>query len=341
MWTRNMAPCVAADRGSSSKPAAPLTAAVTGLGRRLKAPPPFAAVRGAKVQRRSLQQQLLVRAAEQATEAVSADAGDGEEEFFEVNLDKPIGVKFARGNDGGAYVVRLDGKSGNIDERITPGDKLIYVSASFGDEVWEARNFGQVMYAMRTRVGGIYMKFKRNNGDMSALQEEELTEAERMWRAERAGGNYGAGTKEVQTRNYIARKEAERKRREMFDDSLALFKQGKVEEALIEFENVVSLEPKNYVGDNFSRVTDIYRVSQYNMACCYSVLDQPEPGLEALKIALDFGYEDYAKVRADPNLANLRKSPKFKSLIDKYDEPVINEEAINAIKSFFSFGKKN
>lgn len=45
-------------------------------------------------------------------------------------------------------------------------------------------------------------------------------------------------------------------------------------QALIEFENVVSLEPKNYVGDNFSRVTDIYRVSQYNMGCCYSVLDQ-------------------------------------------------------------------
>lgn len=46
----------------------------------------------------------------------------------------------------------------------------VEVSASFGDEVWEARNFGQVMYAMRTRVGGIYMKFKKNNGDMSALQ---------------------------------------------------------------------------------------------------------------------------------------------------------------------------
>ncbi len=61
-------------------------------------------------------------------------------------------------------------------------------------------------------------------------QEEELTEAERMWKRERAGGNYGAGTKEVQQRNYIARKEAERKRREIFDDALAMFKQGKVEE---------------------------------------------------------------------------------------------------------------
>lgn len=57
-----------------------------------------------------------------------------------------------------------------------------------------------------------------------------MTEAERMWKRERAGGNYGAGTKEVQQRNYIARKEQERKRRELFDDALAMFKQGKVEE---------------------------------------------------------------------------------------------------------------
>ncbi len=33
-----------------------------------------------------------------------------------------------------------------------------------------------------------------------------------------------------QERNYIARKEAERKRRELFDDALAKFKKGKVEE---------------------------------------------------------------------------------------------------------------
>jgi hypothetical protein len=30
------------------------------------------------------------------------------------------------------------------------------------------------------------------------------------------------------------------------------------------------MEPKNYVGDNFSRITDIYRVTQYNIACCYA-----------------------------------------------------------------------
>lgn len=36
-------------------------------------------------------------------------------------------------------------------------------------------------------------------------------------------------------------------------------------QALIDFENVLSMEPKNYLGDDFSRVTQIYRVTQYNI----------------------------------------------------------------------------
>lgn len=140
----------------------------------------------------------------------------------QVFLDKPLGVKFARGNDGGAYVTRRcpflaavlllwsavlccctaccfpqllrcmlrhvvctvrsdvclprsnhklsytgslpaqlalqlsqpipcpllllcsDPKLGNTDERIEAGDKVVKVSASFGDDVWDALNFGQV-----------------------------------------------------------------------------------------------------------------------------------------------------------------------------------------------------
>lgn len=34
------------------------------------------------------------------------------------------------------------------------------------------------------------------------------------------------------------------------------------------------MEPKNYLGDNFARVTQVYRVTQYNIACCYSSLNQ-------------------------------------------------------------------
>lgn len=43
------------------------------------------------------------------------------------------------------------------------------VSASFGTDVWEAQNFGQVMYAIKTRNGDVYLKMKRNFGDTSGL----------------------------------------------------------------------------------------------------------------------------------------------------------------------------
>ena len=268
-------------------------------------------------------------------------AAAGKEEFYEVYLSKPLGVKFARGNDSGAYVVLTDPKLGNTSPEITAGDKVVKVSASFGGDVWEALNFGQVIYAIKTRNGEVYLKLKKNYGDMSALEEEELTEAEKQFKSERSGGNYGSGTKEVQERNYIARKEAERKRRELFDDALSKFKGGKTEEALIDFENVLSLEPKNYLGDDFSRVTAIYRVTQYNIACCYSTLGQTDAGIDALDSALAAGFEDYAKVRRDPNLKNLRENPKFTTLINRYDEPLINEAAVKALKSLFSFGKKS
>jgi hypothetical protein len=65
-------------------------------------------------------------------------------ETYEVFLQKPLGIRFARGRDGEAYVARSDPALGNTDPRVTPGDKLVQVSASFGADVWDAKNFGQV-----------------------------------------------------------------------------------------------------------------------------------------------------------------------------------------------------
>lgn len=175
-----------------------------------------------------------------------------------MDLPKPLGLKFARGSDGGAYVVVNDPALGNTDPRIQvrvgdtaahvshhnsagvsspcqifyciylchsvgdtllslllacvhamlrqnhtaiilphhgaptpagsichphlphmlpphtchtqPGDKVVKISASFGTDVWDAQNYGQIMYAIRTRSGTVYMQLKCNGGDMSALQ---------------------------------------------------------------------------------------------------------------------------------------------------------------------------
>ena len=52
---------------------------------------------------------------------------------------------------------------------VQPGDQIVAVSASFGTDVWEAKNFGQVMYAIKTRNGQVYMKLKRNFGDLGSF----------------------------------------------------------------------------------------------------------------------------------------------------------------------------
>ncbi|KAK9834004.1 hypothetical protein WJX81_002301 [Elliptochloris bilobata] len=291
--------------------------------------------------RRPQASRLVAHAAEVKEQAAPPATEAGAEEFYEVYLDKPLGVRFSRGNDGGAYIVRSDPNLGSTDPNIEPGDQIVSISASFGTDVWEAKNFGQVMYAIKTRNGQVYMKLKRNFGDLSSFVEQEMSDIEKQFKQERGGGNYGVGTKEKQQANYVARKEAETRRRELFDQALGKFKAGDIEGALIDFEEVISMEPKNYLGDDFSRVTQIYRVAHYNVACCYSVVNQVDAGLEALDTAMSAGFEQFGKIRSDPNLESLRKSPKFKEVIDRYDEPVFNDNAIKVLKSIFSFGKNN
>ena len=56
-----------------------------------------------------------------------------------------------------------------------------------------------------------------------------MSDSERQFKQERGGGNYGVGTKEKQQANYMARKEAEVRRGELFDQALTKFKAGDIE----------------------------------------------------------------------------------------------------------------
>jgi hypothetical protein len=59
-----------------------------------------------------------------------------------------------------------------------------------------------------------------------------------------------------------------------------------------------------------------------------------DEGLRSLDLAMAAGFEDYAKVRSDKNLAAVRASPKFEKLINAYDEPVINWGAVQGTFGF-------
>lgn len=47
------------------------------------------------------------------------------------------------------------------------------------------------------------------------------------------------------------------------------------------------------------------------------------------------------QIRSDKNLEYLRQDERFGSMMNKFDEPILNENAIKALKSIFSFGKKD
>lgn len=46
------------------------------------------------------------------------------------------------------------------------------------------------------------------------------------------------------------------------------------------------------------------------------------------------------QIRGDANLAYLREDERFVPMMNKFDEPIINENAVRALKNLFSFGKK-
>ena len=61
-----------------------------------------------------------------------------------------------------------------------------------------------------------------------------------------------------------------------------------------------------------------------NAATQVTLVLQTDAGLESLDVAMKSGFDQFNKIRNDPNLEKLRQSQKFKTLMDQYDEPVID-----------------
>ncbi len=78
---------------------------------------------------------------------------------------------------------------------------------------------------------------------------------------------------------------------------LSFNRSGDYQAALLDWENVLGLEPMGYMSDRGSQISQIYQVAAFNIACCYSKMGEVTAGLEALEEALKSGYEDYDKIR--------------------------------------------
>lgn len=54
----------------------------------------------------------------------------------------------------------------------------------------------------------------------------------------------------------------------------------------------------------------------YNLGCSYSLLNQLDDALAALQRAASLGYRDLDYLQKDPDLVNVRRSPKFRQLLE-------------------------
>lgn len=274
---------------------------------------------------------MIAKASETESKAeTGGEKGEGEEPFeeYEVEIVQPYGLKFRKGRDGGTYIDAI-AAGGSADKAgvFSVGDKVLATSAVFGTEIWPAAEYGRTMYTIRQRIGPLLMKMQRRFGKVE--DSGELTEKE-IIRAERNSGFISDRVREIQLQNATRKKEQKENRIRDLREGLKLYKTAKYEEALEKFESVLGSKPDAFEAS----------AASYNVACCYSKLNQVQAGLSALEDALQSGYEDFKRIRTDPDLANLRKSEEFDTLLKRFDESFINESAINAIKSLFGFGKK-
>ncbi len=65
-----------------------------------------------------------------------------------------------------------------------------------------------------------------------------------------------------------------------------------------------------------SRLRGSDPLTWYNLACSYSMLKRTEEASEALRRAIEVGYIDFQYLQNDPDLANLRQSPKYRELLE-------------------------
>lgn len=274
---------------------------------------------------------FVVKATETNSSSSGSEQEEKEDEYeeYEVEIEQPFGLKFAKGRDGATYIDAIaPGFSADKTGKFSVGDKVIATSAVFGTEIWPAAEYGRTMYTIRQRIGPLYMKMEKRFGKLDFSG--EMTEKE-IIRAERNAGFISNRVREIQLQNYQRKMEQKDRREKDLREGLQLYKNGKYEEAREKFESVLGSGP----------TPDEASVASYNVACCYSNLNQIQAGLSALEDALESGYEDFKRIRTDPDLANLRTTDEFETLMKRFDESFINENAINAIKSLFGiFNKK-
>lgn len=74
---------------------------------------------------------------------------------------------------------------------------------------------------------------------------------------------------------------------------------------------LVVLRRRNITGER--------QAALYNCACCHAKLGNDQDGLLAVAACLESGFDNFALLRNDADLAPLRKNPKYAGLIARFE----------------------
>lgn len=70
------------------------------------------------------------------------------------------------------------------------------------------------------------------------------------------------------------------------------------------------------IDQQLTRLRSTDPIVWYNLACSLSLVNRLDDALEALRQAVALGYDDFVFLSRDPDLATLRRSPKFRRFLE-------------------------
>ena len=81
------------------------------------------------------------------------------------------------------------------------------------------------------------------------------------------------------------------------------YKQGQYEEAKSEFQKALGIEYED-------------PITHFNLACCYSQMEEPGKSIFHLRKAIEYGYDDFDKIHRHEGLAALREEEIFEDFVE-------------------------
>ena len=257
-------------------------------------------------------------------EAEKAEKRALEANKYWVELAKPVNIDWEFGPDKKMYVKSVGGEAAN---KVEEGDMLLATSAVFGSLMWAADDFERTKSAIARRQGAVKMQLLKANGPPTRAEYEAML----------AKLQLKADTTEDwevrQKRQWEAKRNLGKSREELYDMGTAAFNAKRYTEAVGLLEQ--TLDVIDQTGD-----VDLKTESQtlFALACAYSQAEEHEYCVDTLSRLLKLGYDNFKRVRTYEGLQPTRdsyKADELKALVNKYDPPLINEDAVNAMKKLF------